>query len=105
MKNLSGGRGVVAFSEEAFTARFKALWLACVNPATGSPYTPRAAAAQLRGLGYSLSPSAIQTLLSGSRANPRLSTLVACSALLDEPLERFAVRAAVTSERGRADRA
>ena len=31
MKNLSGGRGVVAFSEEAFTARFKALWLACVN--------------------------------------------------------------------------
>lgn len=24
MKNLSGGRGVVAFSEEAFTARFKA---------------------------------------------------------------------------------
>lgn len=48
MKNSSGGRGVVAFSEEAFTARFKALWLACVNPATGSPYTPRAAAAQLR---------------------------------------------------------
>ena len=88
MNKARDGEALV-FSEEVFTARFKVRWLGCLNPVTGLPYTPRAAAAQLRRMGYGISASTLQTLLDGRRANLRLSTLVACSALLNEPLDRF----------------
>lgn len=93
--NLHDGQ-VIAFSEEAFTVRFRTLWLGCADPETGAPYSPRAAASTLRSMGYAVSASTLQMMLSGRRANPRLSTLVACSALLGEPLDRFAVYGCVS---------